>query len=186
MRLGYDASSHLCCCGAAEGGAAVLPDFGQGGRDVFVLNVPSCECLGRPSAPFGLGWISQGGEEMEQSSTHILRQFHAGFLKNGNAFFLFFFLSALEVILVSDFHRPPCPSARVGGCSRCWGCCVLPSCQTRPSSPWDRCSVFPQPLGMSSASGGEKPKGSDKEDGESSPATIRGAARQVFFSRGHV
>lgn len=70
--------------------------FGQGGRDVFVLNVPSCECLGRPSAPFGLGWISQGGEEMEQSSTHILRQFHAGFLKNANVYF-FFLSSALEV-----------------------------------------------------------------------------------------
>lgn len=65
--------------------------FGQGGRDVFVLNVPSCECLGRPSAPFGLGWISQGGEEMEQSSTHILRQFHAGFLKNANVYFFLFF-----------------------------------------------------------------------------------------------
>lgn len=55
-----------------------------------MLNVPSCECLGRPSAPSGLGWISQGGEEMGQSSTHILRQLHAGFLKNAKPFFFFF------------------------------------------------------------------------------------------------
>lgn len=89
MCLAYNANCHLSCCGAAEGGAGVIPDFGQGGRDVFVLNVPSCECLGRLSAPFGLGWISQGGEEMGQSSAHILRQFHAGFLKNAKAFLPF-------------------------------------------------------------------------------------------------
>lgn len=35
---------------------------------------------------------------------------------------------------------------------------------------------------MSSASGGEKPEGSDKGDGESSPATIRGS-KAVFFQR---
>lgn len=85
MCLVYSTSSYLSCCGAAEGGAGVIPHFGQGGRDVFVVNVPSCECLGRLSAPFGLGWISQGGEEMGQGSTHILRQLHAGFLKNAKA-----------------------------------------------------------------------------------------------------
>lgn len=108
--LGYNTNSHLSCCGTAEGGAGVIPDFGQGGRDVFVLNVPHCECLGRPSAPFGLGWISQGGEEMGQSSTHILRQFHAGFLQNANAFFSFLgTASDPGVGFAQDLHRPLCP-----------------------------------------------------------------------------
>lgn len=140
-------------------GAAVIPGFVQGGRDVFVLNVPSSECLGLPSAPFGLGWISQGGEEMEQSSTHILRQFHAGFLKNANAFFFLFFFLILEV---SDLHRPPCPSVPPPGQEAAPGAGAAAFCPPAKRDPphlGTGAPVFPQPLGMPSASGeGKTPK----------------------------
>lgn len=70
--------------------------------NVFVLNVPGCKCFGHLQLVFGLGWISLGGEEMGQSSTHILRQFHEGFLTNAKAFFQSF----LAPRMIRDASHP--------------------------------------------------------------------------------
>lgn len=148
-----------------------------------------------------LGWISLGGEEMGQSSTHILRQFHEGFLTNAKAFF--------SVVLgTADDQRCISPGAGVGFAQAAphgrvhpdpWGAAVS-LCLSRgllkvvgqprfvprhPCCPKDRWPLLPQPSGMPSTSGGEKPKGSEKADGMSSPAADK-RQQGGFFSRGHV
>lgn len=157
---------------SCTGGSGVIPGFGQGGRDVFALNVPHCECLGRPSAPFGLGWISQGGEEMGQSSTHILRQFRAGLLGNANAFFYPF--SALQVI---GFAQSPVSLGR-----RLLQLLQLLQLLRFVLLTWGQ--VPPPPASFRNASGGEQPKGSDKKGRERRELLTRHHERQqgsVFF-----
>lgn len=127
--------------------------------NIFVLNVPGRIASGICQLLFGLGWISQGGEEMGQSSTHILRQFHAGFLTNAKAF-LFFFSAPPPLTGTTDDQGCISPGAGVGifagssswkgpprsldrrcvpclgrSCSSWGGSCVLSPCQMPPSSP---------------------------------------------------